>query len=294
MPPVQPDPIIRTRERSARPQIKVQHIVLAAVAPEDHDDVLRVAWVRAQTFGMRLVVCSVVTDESEVSLAYEGMVRRVRALIPNGVAPEIDVRVGDRAEQLLECAHARHTDLMVIGPATHREGILARFFSPSLPTALMRAATFPILVTRSSPPSGRIVAAVELGEPMKPVLKAAVEEMRRAGGRLHIVHCVAPLPAASAMEFPLPMPDADLVEAARAELERGVAAAGVAPCETKVEMGPAGQTILQVARDLSADLIVVGTHGRSGPARLLLGSIAEEVLRTAACNVMIVRAGATG
>jgi universal stress protein A len=178
-----------------------------------------------------------------------------------------------------------------MGPATHREGILARFFSPSLPTALMRAATFPILVTRSSPPTGRIVAAVELGEAMQPVLDAAIAEMRRAGGKLHVLHCVAPIPATAAMELPMPTPETEMLEAAKTELSRSIAACGLAPCEVKVELGAAGQTILQEARELAADLIVVGTHGRSGPARLLLGSIAEEVIRGAGCNVMVVRAG---
>lgn len=281
------------RERSARPRVTVQQTVIAAVAPDEHDDVLRIAWVRASTFGLRLVVCAVVPGDGEVAAAREMVERRVSALIPRGAELEIDIRVGDRAEELLECARTRHTVLLVMGPASHREGILARFFSPSLPTALLRAAEFPILVTRYSPPTGRIVAAVELGEAMKPVLEAAADELRRAGGHLHVVHCVAPLPAPGTMELPVvTTPASDLIEAARTELTRGVAAMGLATADVKVEVGPAGQTILQVARDLSADLIVVGTHGRSGPARLLLGSIAEEVLRATPCNVMVVRAGA--
>jgi universal stress protein A len=215
----------------------------------------------------------------------------VQAIIPQGPEPQIDIRVGDRAEQLLECANQHHTELLVMGPASHREGILARFFSPSLPTTVVRRADFPVLVTRYSPPTGRIVAAVELGDAMNPILQAAQEEMRRAGGKLHVLHCVAPMPAASAMEFPVVPPDGELLEAAKIELDRAIAASTIDACDVKVEMGPAGQTILQYARDLAADLIVVGTHGRSGPARLLLGSIAEEVLRGAACNVMVVRSG---
>lgn len=288
--PVQPDPL--QRERSARPRKAVQQAVIAAVAPDEHDDVLRIAWVRASTFGLRLVVCAVVAVDGDVRSAREMIEQRVVALIPNASHLEIEVRVGDRAEQLLECARTHDTVLLVMGPASHREGVLARFFSPSLPTTLLRAAEFPILVTRYSPPTGRIVAAVELGEPMKPVLLAAAEEVRRAGGKLHVIHCVAPLPAPGTMEIPvLTTPAPALIDAARIELSRGVAAMGLTHAEVTVEIGPAGQTILQIARELSADLIVVGTHGRSGPARLLLGSIAEEVLRATTCNVMVVRAG---
>lgn len=287
--PVRPDLI--TRERSARPRITPQRVVVAAVAPDDHDDVLRIAWVRASTFGMRLVVCAVVPDTKDVGPAIEALTRRVRALLPRGAEPALDVRVGDRAEQVLECANRYSTELLVIGPATHREGVLARFFSPSLPTALLRTAAFPILVTRYSPPTGRIVAAVELGDMMKPVFDAAAAELQRAGGKLHVVHCVAPMPVATSMEFPMPTPEVELTDAAKIELDRAVAAANLGGATVQVEIGPAGQTVLQIARDLQADLIIVGTHGRHGPARLLLGSIAEEVLRGAACNVMVVRSG---
>jgi universal stress protein A len=291
--PVQPDPLKATRERSGRPAVTVPRTVVAAVAPEDHDDVMRVAWVRASTNGMGLVVCAVVEDAKDVGSAMESLQRRAQALLPQEAVPEIDVSVGDRAEQILGCANRRHAALLVIGPASHHEGLLARFFNPSVPTELVRAAEFPILVTRYSPPTGRIVAAVELGETtFRPVLEAAASELRRAGGKLHILHCVAPIPVATSMEFPMPTPEAEIADAAKVELEKAVASAGLSGASVQVEMGPAGQTILDVAKDLAADLIVVGTHGRHGAARVLLGSIAEEVLRGAACNVMIVRAGA--
>jgi universal stress protein A len=89
----------------------------------------------------------------------------------------------------------------------------------------------------------------------------------------------------------MPTPEAEIADAAKIELEKAVVSAGLTGASVQVEMGPAGQTILDVAKDLAADLIIVGTHGRHGPARLLLGSIAEEVLRNAGCNVMIVRPG---
>jgi len=54
--------------------------------------------------------------------------------------------------------------------------------------------------------------------------------------------------------------------------------------------GPATQTILETADDYNADLIVMGTHGRSGIGRLLLGSVTEEVLRKASCPVLTVKA----
>lgn len=59
--------------------------------------------------------------------------------------------------------------------------------------------------------------------------------------------------------------------------------------ETRVETGPPARTIVRVADDIGADYIVMGSHGRSGASRILLGSIAESVTRRAPCPVLIVR-----
>jgi nucleotide-binding universal stress UspA family protein len=57
----------------------------------------------------------------------------------------------------------------------------------------------------------------------------------------------------------------------------------------RVEAGEPSDGILEAARASRADLIVMGTHGRTGIARLLLGSVAEAVLRRATCPVLTVR-----
>jgi nucleotide-binding universal stress UspA family protein len=60
--------------------------------------------------------------------------------------------------------------------------------------------------------------------------------------------------------------------------------------ERVVREGPSTQVILEAAREFAADLIVIGTHGRTGFRRLLLGSVTEEVLRKAPCPVLTVKA----
>jgi nucleotide-binding universal stress UspA family protein len=59
--------------------------------------------------------------------------------------------------------------------------------------------------------------------------------------------------------------------------------------EHRLEEGAAAQRILDVAREVQAGMIVMGTHGRTGLGRLLLGSVAEQVLRRAACPVLTVK-----
>ena len=57
----------------------------------------------------------------------------------------------------------------------------------------------------------------------------------------------------------------------------------------KLATGEPTDAILNAARELGADLIVIGTHGRSGVRRMLLGSVAESVLRAAPCPVLAIR-----
>jgi nucleotide-binding universal stress UspA family protein len=69
--------------------------------------------------------------------------------------------------------------------------------------------------------------------------------------------------------------------------------ADLPPVQEKVTVGKPAAEILRVARDDGVDLIVMGTHGRTGVRHLLLGSVAEEVMRHAPCPVFTLRAGTT-
>ncbi|KAB7514103.1 universal stress protein [Halosegnis rubeus] len=59
--------------------------------------------------------------------------------------------------------------------------------------------------------------------------------------------------------------------------------------ETAVENGPPAKTIVKHAADIDADAIIIGSHGRTGLSRVLLGSVAESVVRRAHCPVVVVR-----
>jgi universal stress protein A len=59
--------------------------------------------------------------------------------------------------------------------------------------------------------------------------------------------------------------------------------------EHRLEYGDPAKKILEVAQEIGANLIVMGTHGRTGVRRLLMGSVAEQVVRKAPCPVLTVR-----
>ena len=76
---------------------------------------------------------------------------------------------------------------------------------------------------------------------------------------------------------------------AKALLTSRLADAGAEAVESVIRVGSAGEEISKLAQELGCDLIVMPTHGREGVSRLLLGSVAERVLRLAHCPVLVIR-----
>jgi nucleotide-binding universal stress UspA family protein len=72
--------------------------------------------------------------------------------------------------------------------------------------------------------------------------------------------------------------------------ELAVTAAALTGCEItrRVEVGDVATTICRVAEDLPADVIIVGSHGRTGLKRIVMGSVSEHVVRHAPCPVLVV------
>lgn len=111
--------------------------------------------------------------------------------------------------------------------------------------------------------------------------------------RAKLVLMSAPLPPPPAAEVYVPVGDfAGLTEEARRQLTSLAKTVTELPVETRVLVGSPGSAIVELANDCQADLIVMGTHGRSGLSRVLLGSVAEYVLRHAPCPVLTIKPAA--
>jgi nucleotide-binding universal stress UspA family protein len=82
--------------------------------------------------------------------------------------------------------------------------------------------------------------------------------------------------------------NAEMAEAAE-ELTRTAAAITNVRIDKRIEVGDVANTVCRVAEDLNVDVIVVGSHGRTGLGRLFLGSVSEHVVRHAPCPVLVVR-----
>jgi nucleotide-binding universal stress UspA family protein len=144
----------------------------------------------------------------------------------------------------------------------------------------------------------RVLVAVDFSEHSQAAVAWASELVRAAGARLDLLHVCETaigLPLETALASVGTGPPATLAELARkdaAERLREIAGEarlrGVEPAELRVETGDARRTIVEAAARGGYDLLVLGTHGRTGFGHALLGSVAERVVRTATCPVTTV------
>ncbi len=144
----------------------------------------------------------------------------------------------------------------------------------------------------------KILVAVDGSPAAEKGLREAIRVAEAGPGTLVILHVVNEFQIYYAMEGA--GPGADVHERLRAEsrriLEKARASAERRGLKPKILMGEiaggsAAPAIVQEAKKQRADLIVLGTHGRRGMTRLVMGSDAEEVVRSAPVPVLLVRAG---
>jgi universal stress protein A len=138
----------------------------------------------------------------------------------------------------------------------------------------------------------RILAPVDFSDCSDKAVAYAAELADKLRAELTVLYVVPDLTLAmpdAVMPVPVATPDMDdLVKSANESLtkliaDKKMAATGV------VRIGSAAAEIVDAAKEAAIDLIVIGTHGRGGLAHLLLGSVAEKVVRSAPCPVLTVR-----
>jgi nucleotide-binding universal stress UspA family protein len=139
----------------------------------------------------------------------------------------------------------------------------------------------------------RILVPVDGSDTSKKALAAALELARDSSGCVRLLHAMDELAYLTGFEY-----SNDVVkianQAAAKVLEDATAMARTAgiPCDTELIEFPGqrlGETVADAARKWNADLIVVGTHGRRGLGRVILGSGAEQIIRVAPIPVLTIR-----
>jgi nucleotide-binding universal stress UspA family protein len=135
-------------------------------------------------------------------------------------------------------------------------------------------------------PPRSILAAVDFSQPSRTAPNFAAHLARQCGAALHVLHAEDPLLAAAAKASGV-----ELSRETREELTRfaeSVARPGDSPVHYHIVIGAGTPTICHVAQREQLDVIVMGMHGMSGPARAMFGSTTEGVLRQARASVLVV------
>ena len=142
----------------------------------------------------------------------------------------------------------------------------------------------------------RIVCPVDFSEPSEIALSQAVALAEQHGAELRILNVVEPLtPAMFSDGMLLTQPDSlpnrsgEVAQDLLAQLKAKSCASVQERTTLHVAVGVPFVEIVRHARECGADLIVMGSHGRTGIDHLLIGSVAERVVRKAPCSVLVVR-----
>lgn len=238
----------------------------------------------------------------------EEQLRATTKLLFEGI--DVDTRLVDEgvpvAEAICEVASKTGADLVVMG--THGRSAIEQAIFGSTAASVVRHAPCDVLTVRAGGPDGdvttddeplrswvaaegsveRIVCGIDFSECSTEALVRAWSLSQRFGAELHVVH---------AIELPFwPLQDqtpASLVEPfskkAYEVMNEQLDALGVEDARLYVLEGEPPRQILKLAEQVDADLVVMGTHGRTGLRRLAIGSVAEKVVRACTIPVWCVR-----
>jgi len=294
---------------------KFRKLFVAIDFSPNSDEALRQAHDRALSTGAQLAVCHIVPNELRSNLLFpdisriaalrfplemkqiaEAAVARV-AEITGRTEEEFELIVDDGTPQALILNRAEEwlADLVIVG--SHGQTSAADALLGSVTDSVIRHAHCPVLIVRPGKRTGRIITGTDFSDPVLPALRAAGDEAERTGAELTVVHSLDmvwslaayPALAFGGAPFNISMEQIKELElVATQRLEESLKQLNISG-DTLVTIGPAGKALIDIASERKADLIVVGTIGRTGLRRALLGSVAETVAKGAPCSVLIIR-----
>jgi nucleotide-binding universal stress UspA family protein len=295
--------------------IPAKKILAAVNASAASDEALRQAHFRATETGAELVVCHVTPDVLGIHPLFPQLAIPEALLTPflqqrvSEVVTERVMSVTGRTEKdfvvmvlggpphvgIVHAADECGADLVVVGARSRRTS--RRALLGSIAERVVRHAHCSVLIARPvESPAAPIVVGTDLSDPALPAISAATAESRSTGSPLVVVHAIdfpnavidASGAAFGAIVVESPENRRKLELLADERMRESLEAHGFEG-ERRVEFGPAVEVILGAVADTAARLVVVGTLGRTGLRRALLGSVAEAVVRSARCSVLVVR-----
>jgi len=191
----------------------------------------------------------------------------------------------------VDLARQVQADLIVVG-AAEGGGVLRRLLG-STADGVIRQASCPVFVVRSASafPPTRVEVPVDLSPIAANALRQGLDFLAQVGAgnaETEVVFVLNPMEVAGSLHF---TPE-QIARFSLDELHRFLKANGAVPELARVRSGYPSEQILAALEERAADLVILGTHGRRGFERLMLGSVATGVMHQAACNLLIVPPGA--
>jgi nucleotide-binding universal stress UspA family protein len=222
------------------------------------------------------------------------LVERTCEELAEGIAAESAVRTDVPHEAILQYATEHGIDLVVMG--THGRTGVERYLLGSVTEKVVRLSDVPVLTVRATDDGGvtypydDVLVPTDGSAGAEAAVAPAVAVASAYGARVHALSVIDTMSMGVDVRSSAIL-DA-LEESARAAVElvdERATEASVPGVETAIEHGSPYRAIRSYVEDHGVDLVVMGTHGRSGIERYLLGSVAEKTVRTSPVPVMTVR-----
>jgi universal stress protein E len=205
------------------------------------------------------------------------------------------VRIGTPFAELIAGCRELGGGLLVVG--ARKRSSLTDLLLGSTAERVLRKADVPVLLARLGLPAqpSCILAPTDFSEASRTALDEAIALARRWGARLVLLHVIEPIVQSYAWATDLAGGEVYIIEPAELQPEWDALIARFDFADVRWEQqtikGEVSTTVVAAAESLKADLIVMGTHGRTGLTHALLGSVAEGVARSAHTSVLTVRTG---
>jgi nucleotide-binding universal stress UspA family protein len=259
-------------------RITLLHVVPSAIAPEDQR--------RAER-------------DAEKALADEA--RHLAKSLPKGIQIERAVKVGSAFKEIAALASSAKAELIVMGRGGGRA--IRDLFLGSTAERVLRQAKLPVLVVRLSARArySRPAAALDFDQAAPEVVRLTARLLEPPRLRATVIHAFSPpyenlaypsLPESAVQgrrrefQFKASRELADLLGASLAKAK--VSPKDAPSWKLLVRHGSARTVIAKAAKQTASDLLVLGTQGHAGLAHVFLGTVAGDVLREVACDVLVV------
>lgn len=281
----------------------MKRIMFATDFSERSDRALRRAVILARAHDAVLEIVHVVDDDRprwivdhEVNDARQLLGELARSLKDlDGVSCSTQIVQDDPFSGIVKVVATATPDLLVIGP--HRRQILRDAFVGTTAERTIRTASCPVLMVNGPPvgPWRHVLQTTDLSETAEKALKRFIGLGLGAGARSSVLTVFDAPALRLAMSGSMGKEGQDdylndLRSQARQSLAAFIARLGIEQAEKIVrpEETTVANEILKAAEELKADLIVVANQGKGAVARLVLGSVAQQVLKDAHCDVLTI------